>query len=204
MVFAMPLVQEALIGFGVVIDTDTGAVETHGIGGQAVYAYPALEHSLVEARLGGFIAQHAQDIGEAIIGAIGVAQRQIKQRIEGHGALRHPIAHRDQAMVTLSQDMAQPEAHHSADTGALPSAVGRDMSINEVSDTHLFDDAKHEGNTVDLFRVEEDRRGREFPRFSRWWDNKAHGTCGNLLIALTKYTLILALGCRLTILPQRA
>jgi hypothetical protein len=107
-------------------------------------------------------------------------------------------------MVTLSQDMAQPEAHHRADTGALPSALGRDMSINEVSDTHLFDDAKHEGNTVDLFRVEEDRRGRELPRFSRWWDNKAHGTCGNLLIALTKYTLIFALGCRLTILPQRA
>lgn len=56
------------------IDTDTGAVEAHGIGGQAVHPYPALQHGVVKARLGRFVTQHAQDIGEAIIGAIGVAQ----------------------------------------------------------------------------------------------------------------------------------
>lgn len=159
---------------------------------------------MVETRLGGFVSQHAQDVGEAIIGALGVAQLDIKLCIEGHSALRHPVAQGDQAMVALGQDVAQPEAYHGADTRALPGAVGCDMSIDQLSDTHLLNDAMQEGDTVDLFRVEDDRTGRGLTRFCSWWDDKAHGMCGNLLIALTKYTLILALGCRLTILPHRA
>ena len=204
MIFAVALMQEAIAVHRVVIDTDTGAVKAHRIGGQAVHPYPALEQGLVEARLGGLTAQHAQDIGEAILGAIGVAQRGLKQRIEGHGARRHPIAYRDQAMVALGQDVAQPDAHHGADTGALPGAVGCDMSIDQVADTHLLDDAKQEWDAVDLFSVEADRGWRGLPRFGSWGDDKAHDMCGNLLIRLTEYTLFLIVRGRLPILPHRA
>jgi hypothetical protein len=106
MIFAVPLVQKTLVVHRVVIDTHTRTVEAHGIGGQAVHAYPTLEHRPIEARLSGFIAQHAQHIGKTIIGTIGGAQGGVEKPIEGHDTLRHPIAYGDQAMVTLSQDMA--------------------------------------------------------------------------------------------------
>jgi hypothetical protein len=104
-------------------------------------------------------------------------------------------------MVALGQEVAEPEAHHGADTGTLPRPVGCDMRIDHVSDAHLLDDTKEQGYIVDLFIVEDERRRRLIHH--RWYD-KAHGTCGNLLIGLVKYSASSAVGCRLTMLPHRA
>jgi hypothetical protein len=75
----------------------------------------------------------------------------------------------------ISTFTALPDAHQGAGTRALPEAVGRDMSIDQAPDAHLLYDAKQQRDTVDLFRVEENWRGGRLPRFSPWWDDKAHG-----------------------------
>ena len=155
--------------------------------GRTIHAYPPLEHRSIQTCLRRLIAQHGQDIGEAIIGAIGATQAAIEQGGEGRGALRHPVPHGHQAMVALGQEVAEPNAHHGADTGALPGPMGCNMGINDVTDVHLLDDAEKEGHIVDLFRIEEDSRARLIPR--RWYD-KSHGMCGNLLIGLIKHPAI--------------
>jgi len=151
MVCAVTLVEKALVGCDVVIHTDTGTVQAQGLGGQALDTYPFPQHRPLQGGLGRRIAQHRQDIAQTIVGAIGVTQGQSQQGVEGLGAFRHPVAHRYEALLTLGQDVAEPDADQGADTGTLPGPLGCDMGVNHVADAHLLDDTKEEGHTVDLF-----------------------------------------------------
>jgi hypothetical protein len=76
------------------------------------------------------------------------------------------------------------------------------MSIDQVSDAHLFDDANQEGDTIDLFRMEDHRRRRGLLRYACWGDDKTHGLCDHLMKGVTTYTRALTAGYRLTILSH--
>ncbi len=130
---------------------DTGAVQAHGFGRQVIDANPALEETLVQGRLRVRVAEHGQDVGETIIGTIGIAQGDGQEGIDGLGAVGGPVAEHDQAMVAFEQEMAEPDGEGRADAAALPMAMGRDMLVNQFTDAHIFHDADEQGQTVDLF-----------------------------------------------------
>ena len=79
-----------------------------------------------------------EDIGEAIIRAIGVTQGEIEQGVEGLGALRYPVPHGHQAMVALGQDVTEPDADDGANTGALPPPVRCDMGSKQGAHAHVL------------------------------------------------------------------
>ena len=98
MVCAVALWQKALVGRGVVIHTDTGTVQAYGLGRQALDAHPFLQHCPIQGGLDCRIAQHCEHVGQPIIRAIGVTQGESQQGVAGLVALRHPVAHRYEAM----------------------------------------------------------------------------------------------------------
>ena len=94
MVLTVPLLQQAVGGRWLVIDTDTRTVETDRISGQTIDPHPLLEHRGVQRCLDVYVAQHGQDVSQPIIGAVGVAQGDGQQGRDRLRTVRHPIAHR--------------------------------------------------------------------------------------------------------------
>ena len=151
MIFAMTKLQQTVGRDRVVIDADAGTVQAKRLGGQVVDADPALEEGSIQAGLGFGVSQHGQDIGEAVIGTIGVAQGDVQEGIDGLGAVSDPVADHDEAMVTFEQEMAEPDRDGGADRDTLPMAMWRDVLINQLADAHVLHDADEQRQAVDLF-----------------------------------------------------
>ncbi len=163
MILAVAMLEQAVGRHVVVVDADAGAVQTHRFAGQAVDAHPALQQGGIERGLGGRVAKHGQERGQAVVGTIGVPQRDRQQGVDGLDAIGGPVAHRHQAMVALLEDMAQPDAQHGAHAGAVPVAMRPHMRVDHVPNAHIDNDAEQQRQAVDL--LVGDREG--------WWCHAA-------------------------------
>ena len=54
-------------------------------------------------------------------------------------------------MITFLEQAAEPDGDGGTDTNPLPVTMGRDVCINEVTDTHVLHNAEEQGEAVDLF-----------------------------------------------------
>ena len=191
LVFAVALVEKALIGRGVVIHTDTGTIQAHGLGRQAIDPHPFLQHRPIQGGLGRLIAQHRQDIAQTIVGAIGVTQCHSKQGVEGLGAFRHPVAHRYEAMLrsakmwqsqrltrvpTLAPCQAPWGVTWASITSRMPicsmtpRSKGTLLICSFVSVRVEGDSSISGGVTKPIVRVGTSESGRHLYRRPLWWD----------------------------------
>ncbi len=89
-------------------------------------------------------------MGQAVVGAVGIAQCDAQQGIDRAGALSGPVAQGDQPVIALLQDVAQPDAEQGTTTGAVPVAVRRYVGIEQLWNAHIGDDAKQQRQAIDL------------------------------------------------------
>ena len=80
----------------------------------------------------GWVTQPVQHYCQTIIGEVPLRQfRQPGDPQNGLTGLPHPGLHRQFAMITLRQDMRQPDRRNPAPTQALLQAVTRQMAIQD-------------------------------------------------------------------------
>ncbi len=150
MLFAVAMLEQAIVRNVVMVDADAGAVQAHRVGGQAIDAHSALEQGRVERGLRGRIAEQCQADSHAVIGAIGIPQRDVQQCVERLDTIRSPFTHRHQAMVAFLQDVAQPNAQDSAHTCAFPVTMRWHMRIDQIPNAHIGDDTEQQRQAIDL------------------------------------------------------
>ncbi len=146
-----PAMLEQAVGFPiVVVDAHAGAVQPHSFGRQVIDPHSALEQGGIEGGLRGRVAEQRQDDGQTVVGAVGVAQRNIQQRIDRLDAICGPVAYRHHAMVALLEDVAQPDAQHRAHARPFPVAMRRHMRVDQVPNAHIHDQAEQQRQAIDL------------------------------------------------------
>ncbi len=150
MVFAVSMLQHALLWPVVVIHTHARAIQPHHLVRQRVHREPVPRQRRIHRRLVHRPTHHRQHIGQAIITQIGLPQRLSDQVLQRPQAVGRPLPHTDHPMVPLHQQVTQPHADRGPHTDPLPVPVRPDLGINHAPHPQLLNDPQQQGQVVDL------------------------------------------------------
>ena len=111
------------------------------------------QHIPIQRRLerfpAGIVTQGEQDNLQPVIGAIPRLHRLPRAASQGPQPFLHPRLHVIQPVITLRQDVGQPDPGDPPQAEPLPVAVGREMLVQQRWQAHTLHLSLQERNVVD-------------------------------------------------------